>query len=247
VILAVAAKELKSLFASPLAWVVLAFFQLILAWIFLSRLDAFLAIQSQLVALANPPGATEIVVAPVFAIGAIVLVMAVPLLAMRLVAEERRNQTMTFLLSAPISMADVVVGKFLGLLVFLLIPVLLIVVMGAALAVGGRLDWGLVLSNLIGLALLAAALAAIGLYTSCLTAHPVVAAVAALAISLALWMVNLATSDPGSAVSLVSLLKHFEPFTKGVVDTASLAYFALLIGLFLLLAIRRLDADRLRG
>lgn len=241
-IVTLASKEFKALFASPLAWVVLAFFQLILAWNFLARLDAFLSIQSQLVALANPPGATEIVVAPVFWIGSIVLVMAVPLLAMRLVAEERRNQTMTFLISAPISMTDVVLGKFLGLFLFLLIPVYLIGVMSAVLAVGGRLDWGLIAANLIGLALLAAALAAIGLYTSCLTVHPVVAAVAALTISLVLWMINLV-----SAVSLFSLLSHFEPFTKGVIDTASLAYFALLIGLFLLLAIRRLDADRLRG
>jgi ABC-2 type transport system permease protein len=119
--------------------------------------------------------------------------------------------------------------------------------MGAALAVGGSLDWGLVASNLIGLAMVAAGLAAIGLYASCLTGHPVVAAVTALAISLVLWMINLATSDPASPVHVVSLLRHFEPFTKGVVDTASLAYFALLIGLFLVLAIRRLDADRLRG
>ena len=246
-ILTVAAKELKGLFASPLAWVVLAFFQLILAWFFLSRLDAFLAIQTQLATMPNPPGATEIVLSPVFGIGSIVLVMAVPLLAMRLIAEERRNQTMTFLLSAPLSMTDLVVGKFLGLFLFLFVPIVLIVAMGTALTVGGRLDWGLVLSNFLGLALLAAALAAIGLYASCLTAHPVVAAVTALAISLALWLINLATSDPANLTNVVSLLRHFETFTKGVVDTASLAYFALLIGLFLLLAIRRLDADRLRG
>ncbi len=246
-ILTIAAKELRALFVSPLAWVVLAFFQLILAWILLARLDAFLAVQSQLVALANPPGATELVISPVFGVASVVLVMAVPLLSMRLVAEERRNQTMTFLLSAPISMSEIVLGKFFGLFAFLLLPVLLIGVMGATLAVGGRLDWGLVLSNVIGLTLLAAGLAAIGLYASCLTAHPVVAAVTALAISLALWMINLATSDPASPVHVVSLLKHYEPFTKGMVSTANLAYFALLIGLFLALAARRLDADRLRG
>lgn len=245
-ILTVAAKEWRALFVSPLAWVVLAFFQLVLAWIFLSRLDAFLSIQSQLVALATPPGATELVVSPVFGVASIVLVMAVPLLSMRLVAEERRNHTMTLLLSAPLSMTDIVLGKFLGIVAFLLLPVLLIGAMGASLAWGGRLDWGLVLANLIGLALVGAGLAAIGLYASCLTAHPVVAAVVALAISLALWMANLGTSDRASPLHLVSLLKHFEPFTKGVIDTASLAYFALLVALFLLLAIRRLDADRLR-
>lgn len=246
-ILTVAAKEWRALFVSPLAWVVLAFFQLVLAWIFLSRLDAFLSIQSQLITLANPPGATELIISPVFGVASIVLVMAVPLLTMRLVAEERRNHTMTLLLSSPLSMTDIVLGKFLGIFAFLLLPVLLIGAMGASLAWGGRLDWGLVASNLIGLALVAAGLAAVGLYASCLTEHPVVAAIAALAISLALWMANLSTSDPASPLHLVSLLKHFEPFSKGVIDTASLAYFALLTVLFLLLAIRRLDADRLRG
>lgn len=245
-IVTVAAKELRSLFASPLAWVVLAFFQLVVAWIFLSRLDAFLSIQAQLIALANPPGATEIVTTPVFGAASIVLLMAVPLLAMRLVAEERRNQTMTFLLSAPISMLDLVLGKFLGLFAFLLLPVLLIACMGTTLTVGGGVDWGLLAGNLIGLSLLAAAFAAIGLFASCLTSHPVVAAVVALAISLALWLINLATTDPGSPLHLISLLKHYEPFTKGVVNTGDLAYFALLTALFLLLSIRRLDADRLR-
>jgi ABC-2 type transport system permease protein len=129
----------------------------------------------------------------------------------------------------------------------LLIPVLLIGLMAAALSLGGPLDWGLVAANLIGLVLVSASLAAIGLYASCLTAHPVVAAVVALAISLALWMINLASADLANPTHLVSLLNHFEPFTKGLVDTANLAYFALLVGLFLALAIRRLDADRLRG
>ena len=98
-IFTIAGKELKSLFASPLAWVVLTVMQLILGYVFLRRLDDFLQLQSQLSRLANPPGASELVAAPVFGTAAGVLLFAVPLLAMRLVAEERRNQTMALLLS----------------------------------------------------------------------------------------------------------------------------------------------------
>src|SRR3977135_2761466 len=92
-------KELRTLFASPLAWVVLAFLQIILAWLFLTREDYFLPIQAQLAPLPNAPGLTELVVVPMFGIASIVLLMSVPLLTMRLVAEERRNQTMAMLMS----------------------------------------------------------------------------------------------------------------------------------------------------
>ena len=101
-IFTIAAKELKSLFASPLAWLVLTAVQLITGYAFLKRLDDFLQVQPQLVQLPSPPGVTELVVAPLFAVTAIVLLFAAPLLGMRSLAEERRNQTMVFLTSAPL-------------------------------------------------------------------------------------------------------------------------------------------------
>src|SRR3954468_7807900 len=110
-IFTLARKELNALFNSPLAWLVLTFFQLILAYVFLKRVDDFMQIQSQLVQLSNPPGVTELVAAPVFATVAIVMLFTVPLLAMRLIAEERRNQTMVMLVSAPVSMTEIVAGK----------------------------------------------------------------------------------------------------------------------------------------
>src|SRR5215217_5202631 len=102
----IAEKELKILFCSPVAWVILALAQMVLAWVFLAYLDTFLQIQPQLVKIANPPGVTETIVAPLFLVAAIVLLTATPLLSARLIAEERRNQTLTFLISAPISITD---------------------------------------------------------------------------------------------------------------------------------------------
>lgn len=243
----IAAKELRSMFASPLAWVVLAFLQLVLAWIFLSRIDYFLMVQGQLARVPNAPGLTEIAVVPVFGVASIVLLMSVPLLTMRLVAEERRNQTMTLLMSAPVSMTEIVLGKFLAMIVFLAIVNLLILVMGLTLLAGGTLDFGLFAANILGLMLLAASFASIGLFVSCLTNHPVVAAVLSLAVLLGLWIVNIAASDPGSVLHRLSLLKHFEGFMNGTVALADLIYFTLLIATFLILSIRRLDADRLRA
>lgn len=244
-ILTIAYKELRSMFGAPLAWVVLAVLQFIFAFVYLIGLERYLEIQPQLVQTPNPPGATEMILTPVFGIAAIVLLMVVPLLSMRLIAEERRNQTLTFLLSAPVSLTEIALGKFLGLLLFLLVPTALIALMGIALYSGGRIDLGLLVSNAVGLVLLNAAFAAVGLYLSSLTAQPVVAAVSAFAVLLVLWLINMGTSDPNSPLHLLSLLRHYESFARGTLHTGDIAYFVLLTGLFLALSIRRLDRDRL--
>jgi len=255
-IVTIAGKELKTLFASPLAWLVLTVLQFVLGYVFLKRLDDFLQIQPQLIQLASPPGVTEMVAAPMFALAAIVLLFAVPLLAMRVIAEERRNQTMVLLLSAPVSIAEIVVGKFLGLLVFLLIIIALISLMPLSLAATTQLDYGLLASMLLGLILLATNFAAVSLYVSSLTAQPMAAALGAFAALLAMILMGETAGDslrarawdiPAALVQVFSPLKNFEPLGKGVVDTAVIACFLLLTVMFLILTVRRLDAQRVRG
>ena len=243
---AIAMKELRLMFASPLAWVVLFFLQLILAWIFMSRLQMFLDVQPQVAMMPSAPGLTEIVAAPVFGTASILVLMVVPLLSMRLVAEERRNQTLPFLMSAPVSITQIVLGKFTALLGFLALVVGLIVVMSLSLYLGGRLDLGLLAANALGLLLLFGSFAAVGLYLSCLFAQPLVAAIFTFALLLGLWLVDISTNDPDSVLHLLSLIKHFDAFSKGVVAVKDLVYYLAIIVLFLLLSIRRLDADRLR-
>jgi ABC-2 type transport system permease protein len=243
----VAMKELRLLFASPLAWVVFAFLQLMFAWVFLSRLQIYLDVQPQLAMNPSAPGVTEVVAAPVFGTASIMLLMVVPLLSMRLIAEERRNQTLPFLMSAPISISGIVLGKFIALLGFLMLAVGLIVVMCLSLYLGGRLDLGLLAANALGLLLLCGSFAAVGLYLSCLTAQPLVAAVGTFAVLLALWLINISAGDPNSVLHLLSLIKHFDSFSKGTIAVNDLTYYAALIALFVLLSIRRLDGDRLRA
>lgn len=255
-ILTIAGKELKALFASPLAWVVLTFMQIILAFGFVKRLDDFMQVQPQLIQMPNPPGITELVAGPVYATIAIVMLFAVPLLAMRLVAEERRNQTMVFLISAPLSMTEIVLGKFLGLLAFLLLVIGITTLMPLSLLLGGRLDFGLLASLVVGCALLAASFAAVSLYASCLTAHPLAAAMGGFSLLLAMLLAGETAADglrgrgwevPAALAQVLSPLKNFEPFSKGVFDSYSIACLLLLTAAFLILAIRRLDAARLRG
>ena len=255
-IVTIAGKELKSLFASPLAWVVLTTMQVIIAFAFLRRLDEFLQLQPQLVQLTSPPGATELVAAPAFVTAAGVLLFAVPVLAMRLIAEERRNQTMVLLVSAPVSMTDIVLGKFLGLFAFLLVVIALVALMPLSLAFNTHLDYGLLAGYGAGLALLAASFAAVSLFVSCLTEHPIAAAIGASAALLAMLLVGDAAGEGlkargwGVAASLAQVLspiRNFEPFGRGMLDTYAVACSLLLTAAFLALAIRQLDARRLRG
>jgi ABC-2 type transport system permease protein len=255
-IFTIAGKELKALFASPLAWVVLTFVQVMLAYGFLKRIDDFMQIQPQLIQVPNPPGITELVAAPVFATTAIIFLFAIPLLAMRLIAEERRNQTLVLLLSAPLSMTEIALGKFLGLMTFLLLIVGLAALMPVSLLLGGRLDFGLLASLVIGVALLAACFSAVALYASCLTAQPFVAAMIAFGLLLGMLLAGETAADglrgrgwavPAEIAQVLSPLKNFESFAKGMLDSYNVICMLLLIAVFLILTIRRLDAVRLRG
>lgn len=246
-ILTLARKELRILFASPLAWVVLAVLQLVFAWVFLFQLDQYLENLPRLRQLANPPGVTEVVVAMLFGFATIVLLMAVPLMSMRLFADEYRNQTLPLLLSAPVSLTEIVLGKFLGLMLFLLFAVLLLVAMSVSLALGGPLDWGLIGANVLGIVLLLSAFAALSLFISSLTQQGVVAAFGSFGALLLLWLINASDSDPEALLNYLSLMRHFDAFNRGLVDTRDVAYLLLFTVVFLVLTIRRLDARRLQG
>jgi ABC-2 type transport system permease protein len=240
-------KELHMLFISPLAWLLLALIQAVSAWVFLVRLDAFLEIQPQLLQIANPPGITEVIISPVFMIAAVLLLMITPLLSMRLLAEERRNHTLTLLISAPVSIADIVLGKFLSLVLFFSAAIILVMVLCFSLRTGGVLDFGLLLSNTLGLFLLTACFSALGLYVSSLTAQPVIAAAGSLGVLLGLWLIDLASDTTAGWLQYFSLLKHFGYFNQGLIDTFTMAYFILFTVTFLVLTIRRLDGERLHG
>ena len=120
-IFTIAGRELRSLFLSPLAWSMLAVTLFILAWLFLTQIEIFLSLQPRLAALEGAPGVADIVVAPLFADAAVVLLLITPLITMRVLSEERRNRTLSLLFSAPVSMTEIVIGKYLGILSFFLI------------------------------------------------------------------------------------------------------------------------------
>jgi ABC-2 type transport system permease protein len=247
-IFTLARHELRRLFLSPLAWTILGVVQFILAWMFLQSVDNYFAIQSQLLGMGGEYGVTEMVVMPLLGNAAIVLLLVTPLISMRLVTEERRNKTLPLLFSAPLSMTEIVLGKYLGLVAFLAIQAALIALMPLSLLLGGGLDFGMLASGLLGFVLLLGGFAAVGLFMSTLTQHQTIAAVSTFGALLFFWLLDWAhTGTGGGVLPYLSLLNHYEPFLKGVFDTRDAVFHLLFITTFITLSVRRLDMDRLGG
>ena len=246
-IVTLAWKEFRALFASPLAWVILGILQFILAVVFFWYLSKYLEILPRLQQLANPPGVTEIVVSGVFYFSAIILPLAVALLGMRLISDEYRQRTITLLLSAPISSLEITLGKFCGLLLFLMLPVLLLLMMSASLALGGTVDWALIGANALALVLLLAAYSALALLISSLTPHPLLAGFLTFMALLLLMLLNLLGADPNSTSNYLSPLNHFETMSKGLLDTGDVSFFGIFTLSLLVLVSRVLERRRTQG
>lgn len=243
-ILDIAGRELRSLFLSPLAWILMSVSMLLLAWLFLVRLEDFMQLQPRLAALENAPGITAILVAPQFGSAAMILMLIVPILCMGLFARELGSGTFSLLLSSPVSVTQIVLGKYLAILVLLGILLLLIVLMPLSLLMGGTLDLGTLAACILGLALLLAAYGAVSLYFSCLTRQPPIAAVSSYGMLLLLWILDLAG---GGLFSYLGMSGHFQRLASGLVFSSDILYFLLLTGLCLTLAVRRLDTLRAFG
>lgn len=247
--LVIAGRELRSLFLSPLAWTMLGVTQLILAYMFLTQIDFYFTIQPKLVGLEGAPGITDLIVAPLFGNAAVILLLITPLLTMRVISDERRNKTISLLFSAPISITNIVLGKFLAIFAFLLIILFSISLMPLSLLTVGELDFGKFLACLLALILLMASFSALGLYMSAIASQPTVAAVCSFGALLLLWIVDWAGTNNGNGSNVleyISIMRHFENLLRGLVNSTDVVYFVLFISGFLILSIRRLDNDRLQ-
>ena len=246
----IAAKELRSLFLSPLAWSILGVLQFIFGYLFLGQLDLFLQIQPRLATMSDAPGLTEIVVAPMFTNAAIMLLLVMPLLTMRLISEEKRSGTLSLLISAPVSMTEIIIGKYLSIIAFIFIMLFFMALMPLSLLLGGNLDYGMVFSGFLALFLLLSSFTAVGLYMSTLTTQPTIAAISSFGLILLLWVIDWAsgfsTDTSGSVMHYLSILQHYQPLISGVFKSSDVTYYLLFIITFLGLSIRRLDADRLQ-
>ena len=232
---AVAWKEIVIYFSSPTAYIVGLIF-LALTGFFFSR------------DLGNPfPEAT---LAPFFQGAVIIFILLAPALTMRLIAEEQKLGTIELLLTSPVRDWEVVIGKYIASLAFLLVLVALSFFYAILLFVFASPDPGPIWAGYLGLVLYGAASLSVGLLASTLTSNQIVAAVVAMGILLALFFADLAFGAvgglAGEIIGEMSLKSHFDDFERGVVDTKHIVYFLSVTAFFLFLSVRALESRRWR-
>lgn len=243
-ILRIALFELRRLLHTPLAWLLLATLQFLAAMFFYVLLSRFL----QATAPHGTHGITEVVVAGTLQITGLVLLLLAPLLTMHLFSAERRAGTLPLLYSSPVSVTELVLGKYLGVCAWLALALLLVALMPVSLLAGTHLDTGMLAAGLLGLGLLMLSIAAIGLFMSTLTAQPFSAAALTFGTLFLLWIIHIAAAGshgtPAAVFLWLSMLAHYNRLLGGLVSSVDVAYFLLLTVFPLGLAIWRLDALR---
>jgi len=246
--LTLARRELAAYFFSPMAYVVASLFLLLVAVIFLLGVRIpFLKIGIQPVFR----GGAESTLRPLFDVLAYGLVVVVPLLTMRLVAEELRSGTIECLMTAPVTDVQVVCGKFLGAMALYLILLATTAVFLLLVAVFGRPDWGVAAMGYLGMILLGAAYVAVGVFASTLTRHQLVAGQIAIAILAFLTggmylLVLVVPTQYARAVGRLNMITNFGDFSKGLFDTRGLVYFVTMTAFFLFLSVKVLESRRWR-
>lgn len=250
-IFTIANSEFHRLFRSPLAWSLLALVQFILAWMFLNSIEEYrLFIQPKLVGLEGAPGVTEIIVTNLYSSIGVIMLAIIPILTMRLLAEERMNGTLTFLLSSPISATQIVLGKYCGLMAFILLMIAMLSLMPFSLLLGTQLDMGIIWASILGLSLLLASFTAAGIFLSSLTKQPIIAAISSFGLLLFLVILYISGSSQSGNSEVFTYLSHFGhflSFLQGVFDSSDFFYYIIFSVGFLILTIRKLDNDRLNG
>jgi ABC-2 type transport system permease protein len=252
--LAVLRKELAIYFATPIFYITGFFFLLLGGYFFYANtlyysLVSFQAAQNiQLASHLNP---LQMVFRPLFATLAIVLLLLVPLLTMRLLAEEKRAGTAELLFTYPLTDWAILLGKFAAALLVYAIFLGLTVAYALAFSAVGRLDWGSLAAGYLGMLLLGGACLALGLFTSSLTENQIIAAVSAFALLLLFWIIgwqqDIGAPGWGGFFGALSMMDHYDSFIRGVIDTRDLVYYLSFIYFFLFLTKRQLESRRWRA
>ncbi|MEK3825062.1 ABC transporter permease subunit [Paenibacillus sp. FSL K6-1558] len=234
--LAICNKELQAYFLSPTSYFVFAVYVLMTSLLFYS---SFVYVQPSIVDYRLVLGDTLFM-----------LLFVVPLLTMRLVAEEFRQGTDELLLTSPTRVTEIIFGKYLASLAILLVLILCSLVYPFIMSFYGKLDLTSVWLSALGLFFLGASMMAIGVFASTLSQHQMVSAVAGFIMLLVLWMLDSFAGNTGSTLQKwldpFALTKHFDNFTKGVLSGPDVLYYVTLTGVFLLLSIQIVERKRWR-
>ncbi len=252
-VLAIAHRELRSYFASPIAYIVLGFFALLFGWFYVGILDWFVR-QGMQMGMGMGPQSLNVnqqMIRPLLLNMTVVFLFLLPLITMRTYAEEKRSGTIELLLTSPLTDVQIVVGKFLGALGLYAAMLLISMIHFALLFAFGQPEWKPLVTAYLGLLLFGGCFIAAGLFISSLTRNQIVAGAATFGVFLLLWVIDWIGESLGpnaaAVLKYMSMTEHLDDFIKGVVDTKHLVYYVSFIAFGLFLTVRSVDSERWRG
>ena len=250
---AIAGREVRSYYGSPVAWVLMGFFALVFGYFFNVYLNYFVeqAMRGGQFGAPPPMHVNTDMIRPLLANASVLVLFMLPMITMRSFSEEKRSGTIELLLTSPVTDLEITLGKFLGavavyagLLAVSLIPILILFTLGSP-------EWKPILSGYLGLLLLGSCFLALGLFISSTTANQVVAGGVTFVMALMFWIINWLADSAGPTfapiLTYLSVTQHFDDFGKGVIDTTHLVFYLSFIAFGLFLTLKSVDSERWRG
>ncbi len=246
-------KELNSYFVSPIAYLLLTMFGLIFGFFFWNALGyfVFVGMESQMRGQMMPMNLNERIIRPLLSNVSVIGLFFIPMITMRLFAEEKRSGTIELLATSPVRDLEVILGKWLAAMAMYAAMLLFTALNFAFLFKYGNPDWKPLVIGYLGLLLQAGCLLAIGTFISTLTRNQIIAGAATFGVCLLLWVFEWAsgyeTATWARVLSYMSVINHFESFARGVVNSKDAIFYITLTFLGLFFTARSMEALRWRS
>jgi len=253
-VIAIAQKELKSYFSSPIAYITIGFFALLYRYFYIAILAYFVRQSMQMNQFQGGPQAlniNQVLIRQLLQNVTILILFIMPMITMRTYSEEKRSGTIELLLTSPLTDFQIILGKFLGALALWAIMLAVSLIHIGLLFVYGNPEWKPIASAYLGLLLLGGCFISVGLFISSLTKNQIVAGMVTFAVFLFLWVITWIGGFSGptidSLTQYLSIIDHYDDFGKGVIDTTHLIYYVSFITFGLFLTAKSVDSERWRA
>jgi len=250
-ILAIADKELRSYFASPIAYILIGFFLLPFGVFFYLYLDNFVKQSMQMAQYGGAVNVNQQVIRYVLQNASVIILFIMPMITMRTYSEEKRSGTIELLLTSPVTDVEIILGKFFGALGVYAAMLAVTLLYMAILFVYGNPEWRPLVAGYLGLLLMGGTFVSLGLLISSTTNNQIVAGIVTFVVFLLLWIVGWFADSAGPTIgpitSWLSITEHFDDFSKGIIDTKHVLYYLSLITFGLFLTAKSVDTERWRG
>jgi len=252
-VLLICRKELNAYFASPIAYLLMAFYGLIFGWVMFGATRQFLAqsFQMQMQGGGAPMSINDWIISPLLGLSSTITLFLIPMITMRLFAEEKRSGTIELLLTSPVTDTQIILGKWLGAMLLYICILAMSMINLALLFAWGKPDLKPVLVAYLGLLLQGGALLAIGAFISSTTKNQIVAGGVTFFVCLFLWLLSWFTANDTSSLyrvmNYISIVTHFENFSRGVVESKDAVFYVSMIFFALFITSRAMESLRWRS